>query len=124
VEHVANPPTRILLAISPMLGDIVRRLVEDEIDLEIVGEVGDADEIAAPAAAVAADVVIVRADRQRLAEELDRIASAAAPRVLAVAGEGRSAYLYSLRPARIELGALSHDRLVAALRPAAAGGVP
>jgi DNA-binding NarL/FixJ family response regulator len=111
--------TRILLAGLPtLLEEIVTDiLAEAEADdLELVGVVHGSS-VARKAERLRADVVIVGGDDPSivatLLEQQPRL------KVLAVAADARRSWLYALRPERIQLGCLSAESLVAAVRRAA-----
>jgi DNA-binding NarL/FixJ family response regulator len=110
------PPTRIVLVDMPrVLRDIVVAALVDEPDLEIVG--GQGGTLGQTVASSQADFVIAGADYDfaevaRVLDERPRL------RVLAVAGHGREAFLYELRPTRTPLGEVSPRAIVEAIRSA------
>ena len=99
-----------------MLLDMLHHVVASNPSMTVVGQVGDADLLAA-ARQTRADVVLVgqkvKDERKRYAELLLR-----RPRlkVLAIAHDGRTGSLYELRPRRVPLGELSADTLYRAMR--------
>jgi DNA-binding NarL/FixJ family response regulator len=109
--------TRILLAGLPtLLEEIVIDILAgtEADDLELVG-VAHGSSVARKVERLRPDVVIVGGDnRAMVATLLERH-----PRlkVLAVATDARDSWLYALRPERVQLGCLSAESLVAAVRP-------
>jgi hypothetical protein len=100
-----------------ILREIIEQAVADESDMEIV-EVGGRDvPLRQAVESSEADFVIAGADYDfgevaRVLEERPRL------RVLAVAGHGREAFLYELRPMRTPLGEVSPRTIVDAIRGA------
>jgi DNA-binding NarL/FixJ family response regulator len=121
---------RILVLGSSFLRSLVREIVAGAEDLEICSEVDatelDIDSALCDAAAQSdADFVIVAlGDRSldpvylRLLEERPRA------KVLAVAGDGRTAWLWELRPRRTLLGEISPESLLGAIRSTAWRSAP
>jgi hypothetical protein len=110
--------TRIVLVAMPrMLSDIIRELVAGDPVCEVVAEIG----VHAPPAAVEAwkpHVVIAgEGARAGWAEEL--LYAGPRTRVLAVEGDGRTGALLELVPRRRDLGELSPDTLIRAIRAGA-----
>ena len=100
----------------PILREIIERAVGGEPDLELV-QSGPERSLRAAVEASAAEFVISGADHDfaevaRLLDERPRL------RVLAVAGDGREAFLYELRPTRTALGEVSQQAIVDAIRRA------
>ena len=98
-----------------VLRDIVVAALVDEPDLEIVG--GHGGTLRQTVASSQAVFVIAGADYDfaevaRVLDERPRL------RVLAVAGHGREAFLYELRPTRTPLGEVSPRAIVEAIRSA------
>lgn len=98
-----------------VLRDIVVHAVAGEPDLEIVE--GQGGTLGQTVASSGADFVIAGADYDfaevaRALDERPRL------RVLAVAGHGREAFLYELRPTRTPLGEVSPRAIVEAIRSA------
>jgi hypothetical protein len=104
---------RVILAGLPrLLEEIVAAAVAAEDDLVLTGSVGDARGLSNTA--VDADVLITgENDPAAVLALLDR-----QPRlkVLAVAHDGESSWLYELRPVLVPMGHLSPASLVAAVR--------
>ncbi len=104
-----------------MLGEIVTDVVSAQPDMEVVGTLERRASLAEAAADLSADVVIVGLEAAELpvmCEEL--IISHPQIKVLAVAGDGRGAFLYELRPQTSPLGEVSPQGLVDAIRAATA----
>jgi hypothetical protein len=109
---------RILLARMPkMLLDILCHIVGSELDMVIIGQAKDDEDLLVAAQQTRANVVLVgqteEDERKKYASLLLR-----RPRikVIAIAGDGRTALLYELRPQRIALGEMSADALREAIR--------
>jgi DNA-binding NarL/FixJ family response regulator len=107
--------TRILLAEMPrLLADIVGQALREQPDMEVVvcdGRVGSLMELADRSRP---DVVVIGADDPRIAGEL--VTSMPRLKVLAVTGGDSEAYLYELRPHRIQLGEVTPRTLVEEIR--------
>jgi DNA-binding NarL/FixJ family response regulator len=112
--------TRILLvALPPMLSDIVADTIGSQTDMEVVGELPTAAELQAGVSEAVADIVIIGLDDLDLPSEcLGLFDAYPSIRVLGVSIDGRSASLYELRPHRLPLGEVSPDGLVQAIREA------
>jgi chemotaxis response regulator CheB len=110
--------TRILLARMPhMLRSIIRDIVSDEPDMEVVGELAGQARLLAAVEKTDASFVIIGHDGQDAPDTLGELfAYRPSARVLAVAREGRTGILYELRPQRIPIGELSASRLLAVIR--------
>jgi hypothetical protein len=100
-----------------MLREIIERAVADEPDMVLVE--ADAPELPLHEAveSAGADFVIAGSDYDfgEVAQVLDERPRL---RVLAVAGDGREAFLYELRPTRTPLGQVSPRTIVDAIRGA------
>jgi len=110
-------PIRILLGrMSPLLLDMLHHVVASNTNMTVVGQVGDADLLAA-VRQTRADVVLVG---QKVKDERKRYGPLLLRRprlkVLAIAHDGRTGSLYELRPRRVHLGELSADALYRAMR--------
>ena len=114
------PRIRVLLAELPgMLGDIIRKLLASEKDIEVVGEMA-AEELLEFMGQTRADVVILGLEDSELPAIGNQLFSEhPAVRVLGVAGDGRSTFLYELRPYKVPLGEVSPKALVTAIRSVA-----
>jgi DNA-binding NarL/FixJ family response regulator len=111
--------TRILLAGLPtLLEEIVTDILAgaEAEGLELVG-VAHGSSLARKVERLRADVVIVGGNDPSivatLLEQHPRL------KVLAVAADASRSWLYELKPERVQLGCLSAERLVAAVRPPA-----
>jgi DNA-binding NarL/FixJ family response regulator len=111
-------PSRIVLVDMPrILREIIERAVADEPDMEIVDSEAGNMPLREAIEASEPDFVIAGADYDfgevaRVLDERPRL------RVLAVAGDGREAFLYELRPTRTPLGEVSPRTIVEAIRGA------
>jgi chemotaxis response regulator CheB len=111
-------PSRIVLVDMPrILREIIERAVADEPDMEIVDSEAGNMPLREAIEASEPDFVIAGADYDfgevaRVLDERPRL------RVLAVAGDGREAFLYELRPTRTPLGEVSPRTIVDAIRGA------
>jgi hypothetical protein len=100
-----------------ILREIIEQAVADEPDMEIVGVEGRDVPLRQAVESTRADFVMAGADYDlgevaRVLDERPRL------RVLAVAGDGREAFLYELRPTRTPLGEVSPQTIVDAIRGA------
>jgi DNA-binding NarL/FixJ family response regulator len=111
-------PSRIVLVDMPrLLREIIVQAVGDEPDLEIVPFEAHGAALRQTVESSRADFVIAGADYEfrevaQVLEERPRL------RILAVAGQGREAFLYELRPTRTPLGEVSPRTIVEAIRGA------
>ena len=112
------PQVRVLVAQLPgMLSDIICKLLASEENIELVGEVTEAQELLGVMDRTGADVVILGLEDSELPARANQLLSEhPACRVLGVAGDGRAAFLYELRPYRVPLGEVSPEVLVKAIR--------
>ena len=109
-------PTRILLVGTPgLLRDIVRELVASCVGAEVVGLLDDVTGLSDFVRALEPDVVIV-GDVEDAAAVRAFLARRARPRTLVIARDGTTTFLYELRPFRTDLGELSPEGLLRALR--------
>jgi DNA-binding NarL/FixJ family response regulator len=100
-----------------ILRDIVKTIVTDQPDMEIVGELGEDDDLSNAATRTRADFVItslagtgLHPSSARLLEARSRV------KVIAIAGDGRQAFIYELQPRKHPVGELSPDVLVGVIR--------
>jgi hypothetical protein len=109
---------RVLLAsLSPFREDVVRRIVEHEPDMTLIGELVAEGDILSGGAAQMANVVIAGMDEERLpALCAALLRSQPGLRLIAMEERDGDAVLYEMRPQRIVLGNLSRAELVAAIR--------
>jgi DNA-binding NarL/FixJ family response regulator len=112
-----------LVGMPAMQGDIIRRALAGQEDVEVVDWVRDR---AVPAAAVAAarpDVIIMDLHELELsADYRDAFGLLAATRVVGVGAGGRYGALFELHPQRTELGELSVEGLLRVIRAGASQG--
>jgi DNA-binding NarL/FixJ family response regulator len=108
---------RIVLAGMPrMLREIVREIVQRELDMTVVAETADQAELVRLLGGRQAEVVLAGteglrgADVDRLFDRHPRL------KLLAVSGVGSEAVLYELRPRKVALGELAPGTLTAAIR--------
>ncbi len=107
-----------------MLGDIVEQVISEQPDMEIVGKLVARAPLTEAAAELSADVVIVGLEAAELPDVCEELViSHPQIKVLAVAGDGRGAFLYELRPQTSPLGEVSPEGLVNAIRAAAASSL-
>lgn len=111
-------PSRIVLVDLPrMLREIVEQAVMAEPDMVIVRDPGENHSLSATVGRTGADFVILGRDGEL--DEVDGLLETHPHlRVLAVAGDGREAFLYELRPTRTPLGEISPRTIVDAIRSA------
>jgi DNA-binding NarL/FixJ family response regulator len=104
-----------------MLQSIIRSIVADQPDIEVVGELSEPTGLKAMVERTGATMVIVGRDSPDPPDAFgDLLARTPPVRVLALTDEGRAAILYDPRAQRIPVGELSAARLVAVAR----GGAP
>jgi hypothetical protein len=111
-------PSRIVLVNLPrILRDIIGGAVDEEPDMEVVGQLPADSPLRCAVEQQEADFVIAGTDYGF--EEISEVLTQH-PRlqVLEVAGDGRESFLYHLRPARTPLGELSPRSIVDAIRGA------
>ena len=98
-----------------MLHDVVHAILAEESDLDI-GEASLCCEVTAREVLHQADVLIV-ADSAMTSSDCDSVLYAhPCIRVVAITANARGATVYELRPTRVELGQLSSQVLIAAIR--------
>jgi DNA-binding NarL/FixJ family response regulator len=111
-------PTRILLIGLPrLLAEIVTEVVGSGPDLELAGSVAATADVVRRVERLGADVAIMGFDDENLVASL--LTERPRLKILALAGDSREAWLYSLGAERVRLGELSPEGLVAAVRQAA-----
>jgi hypothetical protein len=98
---------------SQMLREIVRSLVAGDPDLELVAELSDARGLADAVSHCGPDVVVGRSKPGEIRDLLERRPTM---KIVQVENDGRSSFLYELRPHRVPLGELSNARLLEVLR--------
>jgi len=117
---------RILLAGMPrMLRAIIAELINSQLDMRVVAEVGRDGALRDLARQLEPDMVILGVDGQEIpAEARELVRERPSTKVLAVEATGRRAWLYELRPHLELIGEISNDALLEAIRtePLAAEG--
>jgi hypothetical protein len=119
----AEEKTHVLLVgMRGILGGIVREIVAQEPDMEIVGELGAMSEVRATGRLARLGVVVVRSDDEPGSVEDVRDLLGRHPQVtiLTVQGDGRHGAVYRLRPEKAFIGDLSPASLMTAIRAGAA----
>jgi hypothetical protein len=104
---------------SRLLRGIVRGVLSIHRDMHVVREVEDERTVISAVGETSANFVIWGIDggfTPAFCELFDHFPHV---RVIAIEGDGRDSFLYELKPIKSELGQLSGDRLVDAIRVAA-----
>jgi hypothetical protein len=114
-------PTKIrvlLLEMTGIVADLVRRTVSEQADLEIVASVPALHELDVTAAAAEADLVITPypSSAAGLSRFDDLLGARPGLRVLAIEDDGRRASMYALAPQATELGLLTPETLIEFIR--------
>jgi DNA-binding NarL/FixJ family response regulator len=100
-----------------LLRDVVRRVIDDEPDMEIVDEAQRLEELAETVRRACPDVVLVAAKDGSLPCECVRVMyEPPLPRVLSVSPDGRNTAAYRLVPERGVMGEVTPEGLADALR--------
>jgi DNA-binding NarL/FixJ family response regulator len=108
----------LLLDLSGIVADIVRQVVSQEDDVEIIASLQNSNDVESDVQRAGADVVITTyPSNQSELRRFDR-ALAARPglRVLAIEDDGRTACMYTLLPQITQLGPLSPKTLIEFIR--------
>lgn len=106
-----------LFDVPRLMSDLVHAVVDDEPDLELVGEAADASTLVAVLEATGPDLLILPASEYELpAVAADAFDRRPLLKILVLTGAGEPAFLWELAPWRVSLGELSPARLRAALR--------
>jgi hypothetical protein len=115
------PPIRILLVRLPrMLSDLITDIVRRESDVAVVGDLADAGGVGDAITRTGASFVIVGLDDGDLpAAWVPVLRDHPTVRLLGLSAQGRTAYLYELRPHAVPVGELSTDLLVDLVRATA-----
>lgn len=111
---------RVLLLDMPrLLRELVRDVVSEQPDLEVVGELDDESQLDAAISSTDPNFVIVGTDRAELSAAFRELFEVR-PRlkVLALATEGGRSVVWELAPRCVQLGEMSPESLLAALRQA------
>jgi DNA-binding NarL/FixJ family response regulator len=118
------PNIRVLLAaLTPFRADIIRKILSQAPDMDVLGPGSRPDALPAAAEIGEADVLILGSGAGRHGGEGDGEIEAlleARPRIkiLALEEDGRNVMLHELRPRAVSLGDLSAGRLIDAIRDA------
>ena len=99
-----------------MLREIVSEILDAQQDMEVLPARADELRFSEAAEPRHVDVVVLGRDDPTFASTL--LKNYPGITVLAVCGEGSASWLYELRPHRIELGEVSPEQLVDAIRTA------
>jgi DNA-binding NarL/FixJ family response regulator len=109
-------PSRIVLVDLPrILRDIIGDALDEEPDMEVVGQLPANASLGRVVEQQEADFVIAGTD-YGFDEISEVLVQHPRLQVLEVAGDGRESFLYHLRPARTPLGELSPRTIVDAIR--------
>jgi response regulator of citrate/malate metabolism len=108
----------LLLGLTRMVADIVREVVSQEDDVEIIASLQNIDDVESVAQRAEADLVItVYPPNKSELRRLDRALTARPGlRVLAIEDDGRAAFMYTLLPQTTQLGPLSPNTLIGFIR--------
>lgn len=98
-----------------LLQEIVVGMVSDEQDMQIVGDSAGTDALSDVVQDTQADVVIA-ACRASEVGRLGRIVNGTPPVLLAIVDDGRRGIIHELRPHEVDIGELTPNTLVAAIR--------
>jgi len=111
---------RIVFAHMPrMLRDILRGIVGDQSDMEVVEQVAEVEEVPLALRRTAPDVVIVGLQDWQAPEFFVKLfGEIPQVKILAVTGDGRQAVIYELRAHATPVGEVSPQGLVRAIRTA------
>jgi hypothetical protein len=112
----------LLVEMTGIAADLVRQVVAQQEDIEIVGCLPEAAELGAVAGVPSVELLITeyRADRESLRRLDPILASNPGLRALAVEEGGRAASMYELKPHLRRLGPLSAEGLIEFIRRSAA----
>jgi DNA-binding NarL/FixJ family response regulator len=103
-----------------MLMDIVKDIIADEADIALVGEVAGSTNLAQAATQARADVVVLgKAGPGGNDDYRDLLYRRPRMKVLAIAADGKRAFLHELQPRVVALGEISPASLVQAIRECA-----
>lgn len=98
-----------------LLREIVVGMLSGQADMEIVGESSGIAELSECVHVTGADVVIAACDADEVSR-LGRIVTGTPPVLLAIIDDGKRGLLHELRPQEIDIGELTPNTLVAAIR--------
>lgn len=110
------PPIRVVISSLPkLLRDIVASALSGAPDLELVGEAPEPGELRQLVREWGADVAVVACERAAI-PRVGNLINGSPVALLAITDEGRRGTLYELRPQEIDLGELSPEVLLNAIR--------
>jgi DNA-binding NarL/FixJ family response regulator len=110
----------LLVGMPRMLMDIVKDIISDEEDIALVGEVAGCTRLVQAATQTRADVVVLgRTGPGGNDDYRDLLYRRPRLKVLAIAADGRRAFLHELQPRVVALGEISPASLVEAIREGA-----
>jgi DNA-binding NarL/FixJ family response regulator len=97
--------------------DIVKTILASDPGLEVVGELGEGDDLSKAAQETNADFVVTLTSRTRLSPSCVRLlADRLRPKVLALATEDSGAFLCELEPKVCDVGELSPESFITVIR--------
>jgi len=118
---LAARATVLLADLSPMLEDMLSRVLKDRFDIEVIHGAGDRSKLVDVAVAADASLVVMsRLDPANLASIDPYLAEAAKVSIVALALDGASAFLHTFTPTKQDLEEVSADRILAEIEAAAA----
>jgi DNA-binding NarL/FixJ family response regulator len=112
---LSSAPVRVVLAgMSRMTRELIRRILEEEQGIEVIGEVPDATlAIRDLAPDAEADVIIVGTSDPDLLTRCRALLDGHVPRrVIAVSPDGRDAHLYGIRPYEAAIDEFSPELVI------------
>ncbi len=102
-----------------MLRDVFKKVVADQPDMEVVGELDDSVGLLLAAGRTRADVVVLGLQNSELPGVCSHLLSEYPQiKVLGVTSDGRGAFLYELQPQKAPIGEVSPEGLLDAIRMA------
>ena len=108
----------VLIDMSPLLREIVRDVIVQAPDLELVGEHDVAEDVGELVERDRADFIIVGSDAASDDGVRSLVGAGLGLRALEVHSDGKESVLYELRPHRVSLGEISSDTLLRTIRAA------
>jgi DNA-binding NarL/FixJ family response regulator len=108
----------VLIDMSPLLREIVRDVIVQAPDLELVGEHDVAEDVGEVVERDRADFLIVGSDAASGDGVRSLVGAGLGLRALEVHSDGKESVLYELRPHRVSLGEISSDTLLRTIRAA------
>jgi DNA-binding NarL/FixJ family response regulator len=106
-----------------MMMDIVRNIVVSQDDFDLVGIVDGLDGLLQAATDAQADVIILSAAPAAEGKDYaDLLYGRARIKIIVIATDGRTAFLYELQPHSVPLGEVAPSSLIAAIRNAPHSG--